>query len=151
MGSSYAINCKSCDYQNSFITGIGMIYAPHDLTDFETDNPLLPSLIRSKKAVDFIKTLLTVKGAVIADNYSHGIYRCPKCGEFYSRFFTHLDYEGGSFEVEYKCTKCKTALEQIDYDTSDNDGWKDKRISLEKYPCPKCVSTAYTKAEKLIS
>jgi hypothetical protein len=56
-----------------------MMYAPHKLTDFEADNPLLPSLIRSKKAIDFIKELLTDKGAVIADNYGHEIYRCPKC------------------------------------------------------------------------
>jgi predicted nucleic-acid-binding Zn-ribbon protein len=138
MGSSYAISCKNCNYTKSFITSIGMIYSPHNLIDFEADAPLMPSLIRSKKSVGFIKALLTDKGAVIADNYGHEIYRCPKCGEFYGRFFIHLDYDGGSFEVEYKCTKCKAALEPIDYDTSIDDGWEDKRISLEKYPCPKC-------------
>lgn len=97
---------------------------------------MLPSLIRSKKSVDFINALLAVKGAVIADNYGHEIYRCPKCGEFYGRFFIHFD--GGSFEVGYKCTKCKTALESIKYDTSDDAGWEAKRIILEKYPCTKC-------------
>lgn len=38
----------------------------------------------------------------------------------------------------YKCTKCKTALESIKYDTSDDDGWEAKRIILKKYPCTKC-------------
>ncbi|TEB06566.1 hypothetical protein Psch_00098 [Pelotomaculum schinkii] len=140
MGSSYAISCKSCDYKKSFITGIGMMYAPHNLTDFEADNPLLPSLIRSERSVDFIKALLANKDAVIADSYSHEIYRCPKCGEFYGRFFIQLDYyDGGSFEVEYKCPKCKVALKPIEYDAFDDDVCEDKRISLEKYPCrPKC-------------
>lgn len=138
MGSSYAISCKSCDYADSFITGIGMMYAPHNLMDFEVEKPLLPSLIRSKKTVDFIKELLRDKNAVIADNYGHEIYRCPKCGELYGRFFIHLDYNGGSFEVEYKCPKCKTALEPIEYDISDEDGWETKTIRIEKYPCPKC-------------
>lgn len=27
MGRSYAISCKNCDYKDSFITGIGMMYA----------------------------------------------------------------------------------------------------------------------------
>lgn len=138
MGGSYAISCKNCDYSNSFITGIGMMYAPHNLTDFEADNPLLPSLIRSKKTVDFIKELLRDRNAVIADNYCHEIYHCSKCGEFYGRFFIYLDYDGGSFEVEYKCTKCKTVLEPIKYDISDDDGCETKRIRIEKYPCPKC-------------
>jgi len=138
MGSSYAISCKSCDYKNSFITGVGMMYAPHNLVDFEADNPLLPSLIRSKKAIDSIKALLTDKNAIISDNYGHKIYRCPKCGEFYARFFIHLDYDGGSFEVEYKCSKCKTPLNLIEYATPDDDSYENKRVSLEKYPCPKC-------------
>lgn len=138
MGRSYAISCKNCDYKNRFITGIGMMYAPHNLTDFETDNPLLPSLIRSKKTIETIKSLLTDKGAVIADNYGHEIYSCPKCGEFHGRFFIHLDYDGGSYEAEYKCSKCKTLLELIKHDSSDNAGWRDKEVSLEKYPCPKC-------------
>ncbi len=137
MGSSYSISCKSCDYTDSFIIGIGMMYAPHNLTDFESENPLLPSLIRSKKTVDFIKELLKDKNAIIADDYGHEIYHCTKCGEFYGRFFIHLDYDSGSFEVEYKCPKCKVILEPIDYDTPDDD-CDIKRVNLAKYPCPKC-------------
>ena len=138
MGSSYAISCKNCDYSRSFMIGIGMMYSPYHLMDFEADNPILPSLIRSKKSVDFIKELLTEKNAIIAHNFGHEIYRCPKCGEFYGRFFIHIDYDGGSFEVEYKCTKCKVALKQIKYDITEANGCEEKIISLQKYPCPNC-------------
>jgi uncharacterized protein with PIN domain len=114
------------------------MYAPHNLIDFKAENPLLPSLIRSKKMVDFIKELLKDKNAIITDGYGHEIYRCPKCGEFYGRFFIHLDYDGGSFEVEYKCPKCKVTLERIDYKHFNDNYGDEKRVSLEKYPCPKC-------------
>lgn len=118
--------------------GLEMMYTPYNLMDFEAENPLPNSLIRSKKTVDFIKELLRDKNAVIADNYGHKIYRCPECDQLYGRFFIHQDYNSGSYETEYKCSKCKTALELIGEDISDEDDWKTKRIRIEKYPCPKC-------------
>jgi DNA-directed RNA polymerase subunit RPC12/RpoP len=112
------------------------MYSPKNLIDFESDFALLPYLIRSKKTVSHIKGMLNSKNALIADNYGDEIYRCPKCGEFYERFFIHLDYDDGSYEVEYKCTRCKNALKPIDYDVKDVDGWEEKEINLEKYCLP---------------
>jgi ssDNA-binding Zn-finger/Zn-ribbon topoisomerase 1 len=129
---------RECDYTKDFRIGIGMMYSPQNLIDFESDFALLLNLIRSKKAISHIKELLNSKNALIADNYGHEIYRCPKCGEFYERFFIHLDYDGGSFEVEYKCTRCKHVLNPIDYEIKDGNGREEKEINLKKYPCPKC-------------
>ena len=137
MGTSYGISCRECNYKKTFMVGIGMIYSPQNLIDFESKHALLPSLIKSKKAVIYIKELLNGENAVITD-YNYKVYRCPKCGEFYERFFIHLDYDGGRFEVEYKCPKCKVALKSIDYNGKKVDRWKEKEINLEKYPCPKC-------------
>ena len=138
MGSSYSISCKVCDYSKNFKVGIGMMYSPSNLLDFDNEFALIPNLIRSKKSVSYIKKLVEEKNVVIADNYRHAIYHCPKCSEFYERFFIHLDYENGSFEVEYKCTKCKTVLETIGNDINLTDYWGKKDISLEKYKCPRC-------------
>jgi DNA-directed RNA polymerase subunit RPC12/RpoP len=49
-----------------------------------------------------------------------------------------LDYDDSSFEVEYKCTKCKTPLKQIEYDLKNVDEWEEKKINLANYSCPKC-------------
>jgi len=138
MGSSYEISCRECDYTKNFKIGIGMMYSPQNLRDFESEFAMLPYLIRSKKMLAHIKELLSKKSAVIADGYGHKIYLCPKCGEFNERFFIHLDYDDGSFAVEYKCTNCKTALKAIDYDVTATDEWEEKEINLEKYACPKC-------------
>jgi len=131
MGSSVTIKCKECNYTKSFITGAGMMYSTQRLMDFESEFALLPDVIQSKKTVSKIKELLSEHGAVIADNYGHRIYHCTKCGEFHERFFIHLDYDDGSFEVDYKCPKCKANLSPINK-------WEEKAINLKKYPCPKC-------------
>lgn len=138
MGSSYGISCRECDYSKDFMIGIGMMYNPYSLRDFDSEFALLPHLIRSKKSLAYIKKLLNEKNAEIADGYGHEIYRCPKCGEFHGRFYLRLEYDGGSYEVEYKCPKCKAGLKLIDYDINEVEGWQEKKINLEKYPCPKC-------------
>ncbi|MBP1765041.1 MAG: hypothetical protein H6Q65_2099 [Firmicutes bacterium] len=138
MGSSYGICCKECDYAKSFKVGIGMMYSPLNLMEANSEFALLPSLIRSKKTVKYIGILLMDKRAVIADDYRHAVYRCPQCGEFYERFFIHLDYDNGSFEVEYKCTKCKAKLELIEHEIVTDEGWKEREIDLQRYPCPRC-------------
>lgn len=138
MGTSYGISCKECDYSKNFMIGTGMMYGLDNIIDFDSEFPLLKQLIRSKKARSHIKQLVSEKNATIANDYGHAIYRCPKCGEFYERFFIHLDYEEGSYEVEYTCTKCKTELEILLHQKRSPFGWGLEEINLEKYPCPKC-------------
>ncbi len=138
MGSSYGISCRECYYRKDFRIGIGMIYSPNNLKDIDSEFALLPSLIRSKKTLEQIKTLLKEENAEIADDYGHEIYRCHKCGDFYGRFYLRLEYNGGTYEIEYKCPKCKIRLKLIDHSVSAIDAMQEKVINLEKYPCPKC-------------
>ncbi|EGD50992.1 hypothetical protein TheetDRAFT_2180 [Thermoanaerobacter ethanolicus JW 200] len=111
-----------------------MEYSPYNLMNFESEFALLPHLIHSKKTIEHIKKLFLEKNSVIADGYGHKVYRCPKCDEFYGRFFIHLDYDGDCFEVKYRCPKCKVVLHPIDCDVVG----EQKAINLENYPCPKC-------------
>jgi len=138
MGTSYGISCKECDYSKNFIIGTGMMYGPVNLMDFDSEFPLLQQLIRSKKAISNIKQLLNEKNATITEGYGHAIYRCPKCGEFYERFFIHLDYEEGCYEVEYRCIHCKAILKSLLHDERIFEDEALEEIPLEKYPCPKC-------------
>ncbi len=141
MGNSVEICCDVCDYKKSFDLGVGMMYGPNNIIDIDSEYCILPGLIKSKKALAHIRELVEDKKAVLADDYGHEIYRCPKCRELDSRFFIHLDFEGGSYEVAYRCTKCKAKLKVIDYDIippEDEDEDEIKAMNLEKCPCPKC-------------
>lgn len=138
MGSSFGICCKECDYSKNIQIGIGIRYSPHNLMDFDSDFAILSSLIRSRKTVEHIRKLDEEENAVIADGYGHDTYRCPKCGEFYGRFFIRLDYHGGCFEVDYKCTKCRTVLQRVNCDFTESFHSEEKTTNLESFPCPKC-------------
>ena len=132
MGISFGINCRECDYAKNLKLGIGMAYSPSNLVDFSSEFGMLRYLIRSKNTLQYVKMLITEKGGRIPYTYEHSIYHCPRCSEFYERFFYHIDYEGGTYEPKYQCSKCKAVLEKIT--GSDND----ENIDLSKYPCPKC-------------
>ena len=108
------------------------MYDPHNLTDFDSQFALLPYLIRSKKTVVHIKQLLNEKNAELVDDYGHKIYLCPKCGVLCERFYLRLEYDGGSYEVAYRCTKCKAVLIKLDADE------KTEKINFQPYPCPQC-------------
>lgn len=111
--------------------GIGMRYSPYALIDFDSKFALLPHLIPSKKTQQLVRNLIVNKNGSFADGYKHSVYRCSKCGEFYGRFFFHIDYDDGNFEPTYKCTKCKKTLDLFElpeYGQAD----------LSLYPCPQC-------------
>ncbi len=150
MGNSYGICCKECDYAKSFKVGIGMMYSPLNLMDANSTFALLSGLIRSPKTVKYIGKLLSDEQAVIADNYRHAVYGRPQCGEFYERFFIHLDYDNGSFEVEYKCTKCKANLELVECEIVTDKGWTEREIDFQRYPCPRCGKNGLCEDESLM-
>jgi len=138
MGSTYGICCKECNYRKSFKIGIGMMFSPQNIMDLKSEFAMLPRLIQSKKTIDEIEELFNNKGTVLASDYGYEIYHCQKCGEFFERFFIRLEFDDYTFEVEYKCPKCKINLKQIKYEVQVLDGSKVKKINLNRYPCPKC-------------
>jgi hypothetical protein len=133
MGQSFVIACAECDYKKELMLGVGMMYSPAHVGSFDSDISLLPHLIKSKKTLELVKNLLNEKHGRLADNYGHTLYHCSKCGEFYERFFYHIDHENGSFEPTFKCPKCKVPL--IKFETDEDD---EINIDLSLYPCPKC-------------
>jgi hypothetical protein len=58
--------------------------------ELNSEFAILPTLIQSKKTIEHIRKLIEEENAVIADGYGYDTYRCPKCGEFYGRFFYSL-------------------------------------------------------------
>lgn len=135
MGSSYEIECMECDYNKFFKVGIGMLYSPDFLRESFISENFITGLIRTKKTNEYIKDLLIRKNGVITD-YGHKIYTCGKCNEFYERFYLSIDYGDASYRVQYKCSKCKRKLEEVEHIEDVERG--DREILLEKYCCPKC-------------
>lgn len=126
MGANVEICCKNCGYSKDFITGVGYLYSPQNLRNFDSDFAILPGVIHSKKTLAYIKELLTEKNAEIANGYGHKIFRCVKCGELFERFYIRLNYDEGIYEVAYKCPRCKGSLKPIDL------------VKIRDCPCPKC-------------
>ena len=139
MGSTIGVGCQSCDYNKEFEIGIGMRYSPGNIMDYKSEFALLPDLIKSKKTLAIIMDLVENMNAVLSDGYGHGIYRCKKCDSLYERFYIHLEHDEGSYEIKYKCSKCKSNLTRI----------KRKKIDFTKYPCPKCMN--YTLYENMFA
>ena len=127
MGGSFGICCKTCSYEKTFTTGIGMKYSKMNLESVDSD--LLPSLFHPKKMVTHIRKLIQEDDAEIADDYGHEIYRCSACNEFSNRFYIHLDFAGGDFEPTYKCSKCKKKLDRFDLHV---------KKPLKDLSCPQC-------------
>jgi len=150
MGREFQVRCGECSYSETLITGIGMRYSPERLADFNKERPFMVNLIRSKDSIEHIKALIIDKHAIIKDNYEHRVYRCPKCGKFYNRFFIHLDFIDGSYEVTYKCPKCKTILEFINDDSIDKETGLERGIDFTKYPCPECCTYNLKEDETVI-
>ena len=137
MGSSFGIKCSECDYEKQFMLGIGMMYSPSNLEDVDSEFSLLPGLIKSKKTLNLVSGLLKDKNGRLGEFYGHKLFTCLKCREFYERFSYQIDYDGGAFMPEYKCSKCKVPLSEVEYLKSE-DEWNREVIALSNYACPKC-------------
>lgn len=140
MGESISLKCAKCGYVKSFQLGIGMMYSPSGV--FESSHgskPLLESLVRSRKIKERTFSLLNEPSASPADDYGHEIYYCPHCHELHERFYFRIDYNGGCFEPEYQCTKCRHSLHRAKAQTEG--GEIRLRYANNKsidWQCPRC-------------
>lgn len=115
-----------------------MLYDPISVLAIDGEGALLPSLVRSKKTIAQIRKLVDEKGAVLAYGYGHSIYRCSQCSRFYGRFFIHLDHRAGSYEIEYRCYKCRIPLKRLNIDDNDQRREPHESENLHECACPKC-------------
>lgn len=132
MGHSISVKCCNCKYSKTIKLGIGMAFSPKRINDIDPKLGILPSLIRSKDELRYIKTLLTEKNGIIPYCYEYKMYHCPKCSEFYERFYFTVDHDEGTYEPNYKCSKCRIKLDVIESSEDKN------QFKLSKYQCPKC-------------
>lgn len=142
MGQRYGIKCSKCDYKRLINLGIGMMYSPKHVFYKgyykESDKPLLESLVKSKKIIEYDFTLME-NGGEPSDDYGHSIYLCTKCGELYSRFHFSIENSDEKYEPKYCCSKCKRVLTRVQF--KENKGiLKLMTINNESiaWECPKC-------------
>jgi hypothetical protein len=113
MGQGFGVRYTKCEYNKYFHLGIGMMYSPTAVfgrTYLDNEKPLLDLLVKSKKIKEQAFTILHDRNGVPTDDYGHEVYYCPHCHELYERFHFCITYAGGSFEPEYKCSKCRHLL-----------------------------------------
>ncbi|MCF7911899.1 MAG: hypothetical protein K9M99_05190 [Candidatus Cloacimonetes bacterium] len=144
MGSSIQIKCSNCNYSETFMLGIGMMYNPIRVLDFDPKHGMLPQMVRSKKTIEQIRTLIEDKHAELDRDYGHKIYHCNSCKMLFERFYIKLVYEGGIFEIDYKCPTCKSILEPVNR-SAQNDS--DELPDLKNYNCPECGKHSLYKDE----
>jgi len=142
MGQVISLYCAKCEYSKSFHLGIGMMYSPSTVFDgsyIDDEKPLLDSLVKSKKIKEQAFSLLNEQFATPTDDYGHEIYYCPHCNELYERFYFCILYDGGSYEPEYKCTKCKHLLHRAKVTMEDGEiqlFYTNNKII--DWQCPQC-------------
>ena len=135
MGFGFSIKCKNCDYSKEFMLGIGMAYNPDRIMDFDSIYAFLPGLINSEDTIAEIRYLVKDKNAKLSGNYGNRIYHCPKCNILIGKFYFQLEHDDGSFEIEYKCSSCKTVLKQVG---NRSGRYSENNLNIKKYPCPRC-------------
>lgn len=137
MGYSFGIKCNVCNYKKNFKMGIGMMYSPYALSDFDSEFSLMPYLVHSKKIQQQMRNLIENKNGNFASGYEHSVYRCSKCGDFYGRFYFRIVHDEGSYEPLYKCGKCKKPLDLFEFP-------EHGQADLSLYPCPQCGKYSLT-------
>jgi len=65
MGRSLTIKCKECDYSKTLMLGIGMLYSPDRIIDFDIEDNSLPDIIKSKEIIEQMKKLIQTKGGIL--------------------------------------------------------------------------------------
>ena len=118
MGYGFKIKCRSCDFEEEFFLGTGMMYYPLE--------KLIHEVVKDKRARGEILEILE-NYKVNEHNFGYELFRCEECDKLYRKFNVELNYdEGKIYKYDHKCTKCKKPLKVVD----------EKEIEDEK--CPKC-------------
>jgi hypothetical protein len=130
MGYGFKLRCKTCDYEENFFLGTGVMYYPLI--------KIIEEVIKDKKARKEIKEILE-QHKVNEHNFGYEIFRCEDCGKLYRKFNIELYYdEGKVYKCEYKCTKCRKTLKVI------ND------LKMDNETCPKCRKQALKQEEWIL-
>jgi transcription elongation factor Elf1 len=104
MGDGITVECKSCDYQNNFILGVGMRY-------FSLENVIdLVSPTSREEVLDLLQ-----RQDVKDVRYEHKLFVCPNCNNLAERFDFSISYDDGqTYSPYFRCPDCRTKLVQLD-------------------------------------
>lgn len=127
MGYGITVECASCDYQETFMLGVGMMY-------WSLENVISQvSVARREEVVDILH-----HHAVEGTEYEHKMYICPNCNTLGERFDYSIYYdEGRIYQPYFRCSKCRTKLVALEEPIS----------SLQ---CSKCGNTSLTSHETVM-
>ena len=127
MGQGITIECKSCDYQESFTLGVGMRY-------FSLENVI--NLVDTNHRDKVLHILQNEK--IIEINYQHKLFVCPHCNKIASRFdYIILYNDNKKSSPIFHCPECKTKMVVV-------------KEPIEKIPCPKCDRKTLIKSISMI-
>jgi len=100
MGYGITIKCTSCDYEETFMLGVGMKY-------FSLENVISQvSSARREKVLDILH-----HHAVGGVSYEHKIFICPNCKTLGERFDYSIFYDDGQlYKPYFRCSKCRRKL-----------------------------------------
>ena len=127
MGHGITVECKSCEYQDEFSLGIGMMYR-------SLENVL--SLVSSRRR-DKVRELLH-HHQVDSVQYEHKLFVCPKCNTLADRFDFSIIYDGGkTYRPYFRCPKCKARLRPLE-------------TPIRETACPKCGKKTLISIESML-
>lgn len=100
MGEGITIKCKQCDYQETYILGIGMMYS-------SLENVI--SLISPYRRETVLNILHTQY--IHEVKYEYKLFICLKCNSIIGRFDYSIIYgDGQIYRPYFRCPECKTKL-----------------------------------------
>lgn len=104
MGYGITVECASCDYKETFMLGVGMMYG-------SLENVISQVTAARREEVLDILHHHEVEGV----SYEHKLFICPNCNTLGERFDYSIFYEDGQLCKPYfRCSECRTKLVPVE-------------------------------------
>lgn len=128
MGTGKITRCKSCDDEQIYYLGIGMLFS-----DAMNILDCFPQGAQ-KKITEIYRSFLLED-----ETLEYAIYECEKCETTHSRLFLEITYDNGKvYAPAYKCSECRSNLR------------KSKR-KLTSYRCRKCAQHTLDETNEILN
>jgi len=104
MGYGIKIECASCDYEGTFMLGVGMMYSSLENVISQV------SPHRREVVLDILKN-----HNVAGTRCEHKLYICPRCDTLGERFEYFIFYDDGQvYEPYFRCSECRRKLVPVE-------------------------------------
>ena len=127
MGHGITVESKSCNYEDTFSLGIGMMY-------FSLENVIsLVSPHRREKVLNLLK-----RQDSFAMDYDQKMFVCPSCNTLAERFDFSIAYGAGQiYKPYFRCPKCRKKLVSLEE-------------AIESTSCPQCGEKTLISTESVL-